>query len=199
MKDKLTALGLEAEMVEKIAEILKSEISDKYIPLARFNEINDQKKKFEEDVASRDAQLEALKNTTGDIDKLKKQIETLQADNQKAKDEYNAQLKVIRRDDFVKTTLMEAGLLDTKYIPGVSAYLPIADLDVDNVGSVEAFKGKLAEVKTIASAWFKTEEPSPAEIGGLKINDPINKVPPGTMKYAEGSYEALLAKNGIID
>ena len=79
MKDKLSALGLDGDMIEKVTEILKSEISDKYVPLSRFNEINDAKKKAEEDVASRDAQLETLKNASGDMDKLKKQIEELLA------------------------------------------------------------------------------------------------------------------------
>ena len=199
MKDKLSALGLDGDMIDKVTEILKSEISDKYVPLSRFNEINDAKKKAEEDVASRDAQLETLKNASGDMDKLKKQIEDLQADNLKAKQEYDAKLKIMRRDDFVKTTLMDAGLLDAKYIPGVSAYLPINDLDIDSVASVDAFKTKLAEAKTIASAWFKTDTPPSKELGGLKLDDPTTKTVPGTEKYAKDSYEAILAKNGIIE
>ena len=199
MKDKLSALGLDGDMIEKVTEILKSEISDKYVPLSRFNEINDAKKKAEEDVASRDAQLETLKNASGDMDKLKKQIEELQADNLRAKQEYDAKLKIMRRDDFVKTTLMDAGLLDAKYIPGVSAYLPINELDVDSVASGDAFKAKLAEAKTMASSWFKTDTPPAKELGGLNLNDPPTKTPPGVEKYAEGSYEAILAKNGIIE
>lgn len=199
MKDKLSALGLDGDMIDKVTEILKSEISDKYVPLSRFNEINDAKKKAEEDVASRDAQLETLKNANGDMDKLKKQIEDLQADNLKAKQEYEAQLKTMRRDDFIKNTLMDAGLLDAKYIPGVSAYLPINELDIDSVASVDAFKTKLAEAKTIASAWFKTDTPPSKQLGGLKLDDPTTKTPPGTEKYAKDSYEAILAKNGIIE
>ena len=199
MKDKLSALGLDGDMIDKVTEILKSEISDKYVPLSRFNEINDAKKKAEEDVASRDAQLETLKNANGDMDKLKKQIEDLQADNLKAKQEYEAQLKTMRRDDFIKNTLMDAGLLDAKYIPGVSAYLPINELDIDSVASVDAFKTKLAEAKTIASAWFKTDTPPSKELGGLKLDDPTTKTPPGAEKYAKDSYEAILAKNGIIE
>lgn len=194
MRDKLKELFDDPEMIDKVETILKEELKDKYIPKSRFDEVNDAKKKFEEDVASRDAQLEALKNASGDVDKLKKQIEALQADNQKAKEEYNANLKAMRRDDFVKTSLMEAGLLDAKYIPGVSAYLPIAELDVDSVASVDAFKTKIAEAKTIASAWFKSDEPPTKEIGGLKINDPTNKVPAGTKVLDKDSYEYFLSQ-----
>lgn len=194
MRDKLKELFQDQETIDKVETILKDEIKDKYIPKSRFDEVNEQKKKFEADVAERDTQLETLKNATGDMDKLKKQIEALQADNQKAKDEYNANLKAMRREDFVKTTLMEAGLLDAKYIPGVSAYLPISDLDIDNVTSVETFKTKIADVKTIASAWFKSDEPPTKEIGGLKLNDPNNKVPAGTKVLEKDSYEYFLSQ-----
>lgn len=194
MRDKLKELSLTEEQMDKIDAILKDEIKDKYVPLARFNSLNDQKKKLEGDIAAYDAQLETLKTSSGDVDKLKKQIETLQADNRKAKEEYDASLKAIRRDDFVKTTLMEAGLLDAKYIPGVSAYLPISELDIDNVTSVNAFKAKLAEAKTITASWFKSDEPPTKEIGGLKINDPTTKVPAGKESLDKNSYEYILSQ-----
>ena len=111
MRDKLAELSLTEEQMDKIDAILKEELKDKYVPLSRFNSLNEQKKKLEEDIAGYDAQLESLKNASGDVDKLKKQIETLQADNRKAKEEYDASIKAMRRDDFIKTTLMEAGLL----------------------------------------------------------------------------------------
>lgn len=194
MRNILIEMGLEETTVDKVMDVFANELKNKYVPISRFTEVNDAKKKFEADVAERDTQLETLKNATGDVDKLKKQIEALQADNQKAKDEYNANLKAMRREDFVKTTLMEAGLLDAKYIPGVSAYLPISDLDIDNVTSVETFKTKIADVKTIASAWFKSDEPPTKEIGGLKLNDPNNKVPAGTKVLEKDSYEYFLSQ-----
>lgn len=197
MKTKLMELGLETEMVDKIAEILKGEISDKYIPKSRFDELNDAKKKAEADVAERDSQLEELKNATGNEDKLKKRIEELQAENQKAKDDYNAELKAMRRENFVKDALMEAGLLDTKYIPGVKAYLNIDKLDVDSVASVDAFKAELTEAKTIASSWFKSDVPPTKEIDGLKINEPVNKLGPDAGTVDKDSYEYQLQQLGI--
>lgn len=192
MRDKLAELSLTEEQMDKIDAILKEELKDKYVPLSRFNSLNEQKKKLEEDIAGYDAQLESLKNASGDVDKLKKQIETLQADNRKAKEEYDASIKAMRRDDFIKSTLMEAGLLDAKYIPGVSAYLPINDLDIDSVTSVDTFKTKIAEAKTIASAWFKSDEPPAKEIDGLRINDPITKKNPSDERIDKNSYEYFL-------
>lgn len=199
MKEKLKALSLEQDMIDKVEAILKEYIKDAYIPKSRFDEVNDAKKKFEENIAERDKQLEELKKSTGNEDALKKQIEKLQADNQKAKAEYDAKVKAMKRDDFVKTTLLEEGLLDAKYIPGVSAYLPINDLDIENTTSVELFKSKIAEAKTIASAWFKSDEAPTKELNGLKINDPNNKAALNTNKYPEGSYKAMLFAKGLID
>lgn len=194
MKDKLKELSLEPEMIDKIETILKEHVTNAYIPKNRFDEVVEQKNKFQADIAARDAQLEALKTSTGDIDKLKKQIETLQADNQKAQDEYNAKIKAMRRDDFINTKLREAGLLDDKYIPGIKAYLSVDKLDIDNVSSVEAFDAELATAKSIASSWFKTNEPPSKEIGGLKLSDPKNKVDPSIDSLPKDSYEYILAK-----
>lgn len=192
MKQRLKELSLEQDMIDKIEAILKEHIKDTYIPKTRFDEINDAKKKFESDLAERDEQLEQLKKSTGNEDALKKQIEKLQAENLKAKAEYEAQVKTMKRDEFVKNTLMEAGLLDAKYIPGVSAYLPINELDIENITSVEKFNAELTKAKTIASSWFKSEAAPTTEINGLPVNDPNNKANPGNESVNKDSYEYIL-------
>lgn len=192
MKEKLKALSLEQDMIDQVDAILKEYIKDAYIPKSRFDEVNEAKKKFEDTVAERDKQLEQLKESSGNVDALKKQIENLQAENLKAKAEYDAKVKVMKRDEFVKNTLLEEGLLDAKYIPGVSAYLPIADLDIESTTSVEAFKTKLAEAKTITASWFKSDIPPTKELGGLKINDPDNKAAPGNENVDKDSYAYIL-------
>lgn len=194
MKNKLKALGIEDDMIGKVADVLKEEIADKYIPKSRFDEVNDAKKRLEEDVQQRDAQLAELGKTTGDIDALKTRISELQAENKQAAEDYEAKVKAMRTEDYIKTALMEAGLTDTKYLPGVKAYLPISELDIDNVQSVEAFKGKIAEAKSITSMWFKPDEPPSKELGGLKLNDPANKSNPGAETIDKGSYEYYLSQ-----
>ena len=51
MRDKLAELSLTEEQMDKIDAILKEELKDKYVPLSRFNSLNEQKKKLEEDIA----------------------------------------------------------------------------------------------------------------------------------------------------
>ena len=45
MRDKLAELSLTEEQMDKIDAILKEELKDKYVPLSRFNSLNEQKKK----------------------------------------------------------------------------------------------------------------------------------------------------------
>ena len=194
MKEKLKAIGLEDEMVTKVDEILKAELKDRYVPLERFNTVNERKNKLEEDVGNLDSELEKLKKSSGDIDSLKEQIEVLQNANRTAQAEYDAKIKAMRTDDFVKTKLMEAGLIDAKYIPGVKAYLNLDELDIDNVKSVAKFDSSISEAKSITSAWFKSDEPPTTELGGLKLNDPTSKVAPDINSAPKDSYEYILSQ-----
>ena len=194
MKDKLKAIGLDDEMVTKVDEVLKAELKDRYVPLERFNTVNERKNKLEEDVNNLDSELEKLKKSNDGIDSLKEQIEALQNANKAAQAEYDAKIKAIRTEDFVKTKLMEAGLIDAKYIPGVKAYLNLDDLDIDNVKSVAKFDSAISEAKSITSAWFKSDEPPTTELGGLKLNDPTSKVAPDINSAPKDSYEYILSQ-----
>lgn len=49
------------------------------MPYDRFKEVNDEKAKLKNDLKERDGQLETLKNSTADVETLKKQIETYRA------------------------------------------------------------------------------------------------------------------------
>lgn len=87
-KEEFVKLGIDEETAKKCEAASQEELKG-FIPKARFDEVNNEKKKLELDVRDRDSQLETLKNSTGDVEAMKKQIETLQADN-KAKDEAHA-------------------------------------------------------------------------------------------------------------
>lgn len=87
-KEEFVKLGIDEELAKK-AEAASQEELKGFIPKARFDEVNTEKKKLELDVRDRDGQLETLKNSTGDVEGMKQKIATLQADN-KAKDEAHA-------------------------------------------------------------------------------------------------------------
>lgn len=187
MHDKIVALGLDEETTAKVENVLKEIIKDSYVPLSRFNEINDAKKRLDETVAERDRQLSELSQSANATDDLKKQIEELQATNIKAKQDYDAEIKRMKTDSFITDTLMENGVVDSKFIPAVRAYLPSVDIDSDDSKTV--FMTKIAEVKTFLPSMFKTDEPQIQAQGLHVANAP--EAPKQAVK-ADGSWESYL-------
>jgi hypothetical protein len=90
-KEEFVKLGIDEELAKK-AEAASQEELKGFIPKARFDEVNIEKKKLELDVRDRDGQLETLKNSTGDVEGMKQQIATLQADNKKKDEDHAAQI-----------------------------------------------------------------------------------------------------------
>ncbi len=108
-------LDMEAFMAE-----LKTEFPKNAVPKDTFNALSEAKKKLETDLQARDTQLEELKKTAGASEDLKKQIETLQADNKKKDEDYQAQLRDLTLANAVKMAVagkvhdegLVAGLID---------------------------------------------------------------------------------------
>lgn len=187
MHDKIVALGLDAETAEKVENVLKEIIKDNYVPLTRFNEVNEAKKKLDETIAQRDNQLAELSKASGMTDDLKKQIDALQADNAKAKKEYDAEIKRMKTDVYINGVLTENGVLDAKFIPAIKAYLP--SVDIDSEDSKIVFTSKIAEVKTFLPTMFKNEDPQIIQ-KGLHIGTP-DKSQTKTLD-PNGSWESYL-------
>lgn len=118
-KEEFIALGLTEEQATKAAAASAKELEG-FIPKARFDEVNDAKKQAEKDVAERDKQIEELGKTAGLSEDLKKQIETLTAENKAAAEKHAAELKDLQLDNAIKAALtgkvhdegLAAGLVD---------------------------------------------------------------------------------------
>jgi len=113
-------LDLEAFMTE-----LKAEFPKNAIPKDKYNETAEAKKKLEADLQERDKQLDDLKNTAGNSEELKKQIETLQADNKKAGEEWQAKLAQMQLDFALERALTTAKAKNPKAVKAL--------LDMDKV------------------------------------------------------------------
>lgn len=87
--EQLLALGLTEEVAGQVVA-LYTEATKDTVPRARLNEVIEQKKKLETDVADRDAQLEGLKGVNAE--ELQAKITELQTANTTAKTEYEAKL-----------------------------------------------------------------------------------------------------------
>lgn len=105
-KQQFLDLGLTEEQATKAEAESKKEL-ETYVPKTRFNEVNDTKKDLEKTIKERGTQLETLKKSTGDNEELKKQIETLQADNKKKDDDYQEQIKELQISNAIKLAITD--------------------------------------------------------------------------------------------
>lgn len=140
MKEKLLALGLSEEQVTQVLEQFKG-----YVPPERFNEINEAKKTAENAIAERDKQLADLKKGVGDNEELKKQIETLQAENKATKEKYESDIQTMRINNAIDQALTGAG---AKNLKAVRALLDLEQIKIDG----EAVTGIEEQIKTLTSA-----------------------------------------------
>lgn len=136
IEEYIVSLNLADDARKKVTEGLKNFLKDNYVEKAKFDEAAAAKSNLETQIKERDKQLDTLKKTAGDKEKLEATIKQLQEDNKSAKTKYETDLKNLRIDSAVKLKLsgtaqdvdIVAGLIDkTKLI--VSDDGTVAGLD----------------------------------------------------------------------
>lgn len=189
-EEKLKELGLEDDQIKSVLKEHKSEIDGNYVTKSRFNEVNSEKKRLETDIKDRDKQLETLKDSTEDVEGLKKQIDTLQTENKEKDKQHASEIKQMKVDNAITSALTASKAKNEK------AVRALLDVDPDKVefnddGSI---KGLDEQLKTLTEAedskfLFNTETKkqtlkgaTPGETG---TEDPDTKVDVSKMTYEE--------------
>ena len=88
---------------EALMKDINKEFPKYAVPKEQYNALAETRKKLEEDLETRDKQLEDLKDI--DVEDLQKQIETLQQENQTTKETYEKELKEIQLNNAIKLAL----------------------------------------------------------------------------------------------
>jgi len=194
-KEDFVKLGIDEETAERCASASAEELKG-FIPKARFDEVNNEKKKLELDVRDRDGQLETLKNSSGDLESMKKQIEELQSSNKKAADEYAAQLKQMKIDAAVDLALAGAGAKNSKAVKALLKNLENAELQED--GTVKGLSDQISALQKSDDYLFNSTTNTPKQMKGMQPgqsgNEPGNKaVDTSKMTYSE--LAAYMAEN----
>ena len=162
-KQKLLDLGLTEEQADKVLAENKTQLEG-YIPKARFNEVNDTKKKLESDIAERDKQLNTLKDSAGDNETLKNDIIKLQNDNATAKATYEKEIAALKLNSAIETAL---GTHKAKNITAAKALLDISKISLDSE-NLFGFEDQVKALKEAEATKFlfgeeaKTETKPPA-------------------------------------
>jgi hypothetical protein len=193
-KEEFVKLGIDEETAKKLETASQEELKG-YIPKARFDEVNNEKKKLELDVRDRDGQLETLKNSTGDVEAMKKQIEDLQKANKDAADAHAAEIKQLKIDTAIDTALGDAKAKNKVAVKALLKDLDKAELADD--GTIKGLAEQIAALQKSDSYLFDAKETkkqvkgaTPGESGN---DDGDQGVDTSKMSYSE--MLAYLAEN----
>lgn len=188
-KEEFIKLGLDEETAKK-CEAASTEELKGYIPKARFDEVNNEKKKLELDVRDRDTQLETLKNSTGDVETLKKQIETLQSEN-KAKDEAHAEeIKQLKIDTAIESALIGAKAKNNLAVKALLKDLDKAELQED--GTIKGLAEQITALQKSDEYLFNTETKK-TQVKGAKPGESGNEPGDGKVDISKMTYSELAA------
>lgn len=150
-KEDFIALGISDELAKKCADASAEEL-EAFIPKARFDEVNGERKKLKADLSERDAKLEQLKTSAEDVESLKKQVADFQAEIKAKDDAHAAELARIKLDNAVDTALTTAG---AKNIKAVRALLNSAELKLGEDGALNGLTAQLEALRKSDAYLFK--------------------------------------------
>lgn len=192
-KEDFVKLGIDEELAKKCEEASQEELKG-FIPKARFDEVNNAKNTAEALVKTRDGQIETLKNSSGDVDTLKQQIENLQKANKDAEEKHAAEIKQLKVDAAV-----ESALTGAKAKNSVAVKALLKDLDKAELGEDGTIKGLAEQIEALQksdSYLFEAKEPKKvkgAEPGQTGKEDNDGHVDTSKMTYTE--LAAYMAEN----
>jgi len=128
LKELLKKAGIPEDKLDSTIADINKELPKYFIPKDKYNEVAEAKKKLEADIDERDKQLEQLKAAAGASEELKKQIETLQAENKKASEEWQAKMAQMQLDFAIEKALAAAKAKNPK---AVKALLDLEKVKLD--------------------------------------------------------------------
>lgn len=185
-KEQLVAMGLSEELVNKVLEGYKG-----YVPKARFDEVNDAKKKAEDTIKERDGQLEALKKSGGDVEALKGEIAKLQTENKAAAEKAAAELKEVQISNAVEKALMGA---NAKNLKAVKALLNLDKAELDADGNVKGLKEQIEGLAKADDSKFLFAEANGGKtsITGVKPIDGKDPAGGGDVDISKMTYSQMV-------
>lgn len=179
----LEDLGLEKDAIDKI---MAENGNDVNAAKAEYDSMKQERDTMAAQVAERDKQLETLKNSTGDMEALKQQIITLQADNQAAKEKYDADMKELKLSTAIRLALGESAQ-DSDLVAGL---FDKSKLILSDDGKVTGLEEQLKSLKKEKAFLFKEEKPAQVQIKGGKPAEGTG-TPPADKKPSEMTYSEM--------
>lgn len=182
----LEKLGLTKEQIDDVMDI-----NGKDIEAAKGNltAVTAERDNLKNELTTRDKQLEDLKASSGNAEELKKQIETLQADN-KAKDEaHAAEIKRIQVENAVTLAIANAKGKNAK---AIRALLDLENAEIAEDGSIKGLKEQIEALKKAEDSKFLFGSDVP-EMKGAKPGESRDYNFAKPIDYSKMSYDEIAA------
>lgn len=185
-KEELVKLGLTEEDAEKVAKASEEELKG-FVPKSRFDEVNEARKHAEDSVKERDKQIEGLKSSAGDAEKLKQQIDELQQANKEKDSNHALEIKKLKIDNAVDSALNAA---KAKNLKAVRALLDLDKAELDENGNVKGLAEQIKKLSEADDSKFMFETSGKPKLKGAKtgedgIDDNDGKPDTSKMSYDE--------------
>lgn len=189
-REDFVKLGVEEELAKKLETASLEELKG-FIPKARFDEVNNAKNTAEALVKERDNQIEKLKNSTGDADSLRQQIQKLQDENKTKDEAHAAEIKKMKIDNAVTSALT---LAKAKNPTAVRALLKDLDkAEIADDGTIKGLSEQLEALKKSDEYLFEPKESKTKTMKGAKVGDGSDTDPTITKEqFNKMSYKERL-------
>jgi autonomous glycyl radical cofactor GrcA len=169
-KEELMKLeGMTEELATKIAELSADELKG-MIPKSRLDEVikeRDDAKAAKDDVLK---ELGALQKETGDVQSLKDKIKGLEDDAKEKEKTHAAELRTLKIENAVDTTLLGAKALNVK---AVKALLNLENAELDEDGTVKGLADQIKALQAAEDSKFLFGSSAP-NMKGAKIGESGN-------------------------
>lgn len=159
--EQLLKLGLSEDIAKKVIEAHQVAIKDNYVPLTRFNEVNEEKKQYKEQVDNLNKELGKLQKQLEDNQDATQTIEDLQ---KQIKDKEEEMIK-IRKQNAIKLEVLKANPND---VADILPHLKDDTITIAEDGTITGLKEQLESLKENKPYLFKQVEPqgTGGSIGG---------------------------------
>lgn len=175
---------------DEIDKKISEEIGKAFVARADFNTLNTEKKTLTDTIKERDRQLETLKASSGDVEALKKQIATLQTENQTATQAHEAEIKRLKIDTAVEIALSAA---KAKNVKAAKALLELDKAELAEDGTVKGLTEQIKKLTESPESGFMFETGKQKQnFKGLKLGE-SGDLKDGNKAPIEMSYDELCA------
>jgi hypothetical protein len=174
--ESLVEAGFTNEQASKILEAHKATLKDRYIPKARFDEVNTELSSARSTITERDGQITELKKFEGTSAELKEKVTALEASNAEETTKHKAEMEKLRLTNTMENQLN--GQVHDSAL--VMSQLDISKISVGNDGKLIGFEDQIKSLKESKAFLFTEsvdkEGPKPAlNPLGFKV---VGKTPP---------------------